>query len=51
MHRNLVNRLIWVGFSIAVVLATAPAWRFYAFGFNPTLDQILQTTICGGPVR
>ena len=32
----------WLLFGAAVVLATSPVWRQLAFGFSPTLDQLLQ---------
>jgi hypothetical protein len=41
--------VIWACFSGAVVLTIAPV--ILCFGFNPTLDQLLQTAICGGPIR
>ncbi len=37
-------------FVAAIVLATAPVWRFLLFGFNPTIDMLLQSAICGGPI-
>jgi hypothetical protein len=49
--KRLLNACIWAAFSGAVVLATAPVWRMWVFGFNPTLDQLLQLSICGGPIR
>ena len=36
---------IWAAFGVAVVLATAPVWRLWVVGFNPTLDELLQV-IC-----
>ena len=39
--------LVWAAFAAALVLATAPVWRLWVFGFNPTLDQLLQI-ICTG---
>jgi hypothetical protein len=39
--------LIWMAFGVALVLATAPVWRLWVFGFNPTLDQLLRI-ICTG---
>ncbi len=50
-NRSLTNALIWLLFCAAVVLATAPVWRMWAFGFNPTFDQILQMSICGGRIK
>jgi len=41
--------VIWACFSGAVVLTIAPV--ILCFGFNPTLDQLLETAICGGPIR
>jgi hypothetical protein len=38
-------------FGIATVLATAPVWRLWVFGFDPTLDQLLQMSICGGALK
>jgi hypothetical protein len=48
---SLAHRLIWVMFGIATVLATAPVWRLWVFGFDPTLDQLLQMSICGGALK
>lgn len=28
--------------ALALVVATAPVWRFLVLGFNPTLDDLLQ---------
>lgn len=39
--------LIWTAFAGASVLATAPLWRLWVFGFNPTLDELLRI-ICTG---
>lgn len=46
--QRLRSGLIWLAFAAALVLATAPAWRLHVFGSNPTLDQLLQLSICGG---
>jgi hypothetical protein len=35
------NGLIWATFGMAVLVATMPMWRFWIFGFNPTLDELL----------
>lgn len=35
-------RVVYVLFALALVVATAPAWRFHILGFNPTLDDLLQ---------
>lgn len=42
--------LIWLCFAAALVVATAPVWRLWVSGFNPTLDQVLQLAICGGRI-
>jgi hypothetical protein len=41
------NGLVWAAFGLALILATAPVWRLWVFGFNPTLDEMLQI-ICSG---
>ena len=33
--------LPWVGFGLALALATASAWRIPLLGFHPTLDELL----------
>jgi hypothetical protein len=43
--------LAWVFFAGALLLATAPVWRLQVFGFNPTLDELLQLSICGWPLK
>ncbi len=45
------DALVWAFFASAVVLATAPVWRHAVFGFNPTFDELLQLSICGGRIR
>ena len=50
MNTKVVNTAIWMLFVAGAVIATAPVWRIYTFGFNPTLDEALQLTICGGRV-
>ena len=35
-------RVVYLLFALALVVATAPAWRFVVLGFNPTLDDLLQ---------
>ena len=50
MKSKAVNAGIWMLFVAGTVIATAPVWRIYAFGFNPTLDEALQLSICGGLV-
>jgi hypothetical protein len=49
MTSRVQNGIIWLAFAGALALATAPVWRLWIFGFNPTLDQLLQLAICGGP--
>ena len=36
---------------IGVLLATAPVWRLWVFGFDPIIDRFLQSVIYGGPIR
>lgn len=48
MTKRLRQNLIWCAFAAALLLATAPAWRFLAFGVNPTLDQALAFICAGG---
>jgi hypothetical protein len=35
------STLVWSGFGVLVVLATAPIWRLAVFGFSPALDEFL----------
>jgi hypothetical protein len=46
MNTSLSAGLMWAAFGVALVLATAPVWRPWVFGFNPSLDQLL--IICTG---
>jgi hypothetical protein len=48
MTARLRQGLIWTGFALLVILATAPAWRVIAFGTSPTRDQALQFICTGG---
>jgi hypothetical protein len=50
MKSKAANAVIWMLFVAGAVIATAPVWRVYAFGFNPSLDEALQLSICGGRV-
>ena len=50
MKSKAINAGIWMLFVAGAVTATAPVWRIYAFGLNPTLDEALQLSICGGRV-
>jgi hypothetical protein len=45
--RSLPSGLIWVLFCAAVLIAAAPLWRWWLFGFNPTLDELLRLSVCG----
>jgi hypothetical protein len=38
-------------FALALLLASAPLWRLWFVGLDPTLDRLLQMAICGGPIR
>lgn len=49
--RRTIDGLIWAAFALAALLATAPVWRLWVFGFNPTIDEILQLSICGGRLQ
>ena len=43
--------IAWVFFALALLFETAPVWRLQVFGFNPTLDELLQLSICGGTLK
>jgi hypothetical protein len=43
--------LAWFFFAAALLLATAPVWRLWVFGFSPGIDELLQLSICGGPFK
>lgn len=45
MNRS-VNIAIWAFFFAGLVLATAPVWQRAVYGFNPTLDQLLEVALC-----
>jgi len=45
-----INGLVWGGFTLALVVATAPVWQRAAYGFEPTLDELLRVAICS-PVK
>ena len=45
------NRLAWLALAGALVIATTPVWRLWVFGFNPTLDELLQLSICSGRLK
>jgi hypothetical protein len=51
VNQRMRTALIATTFAAAFVLATAPAWRQWVLGFNPSLDQVLQFAICGGGPR
>jgi hypothetical protein len=42
--------MIWFAFAGTLILATAPMWLLWAFGFTPTVEVLLQLVICGGPL-
>jgi hypothetical protein len=48
---RITNGFVWSAFAVALGLATAPVWRLWFFGFNPTFDELLQLAICGGAPR
>lgn len=45
--RRITDGIIWFAFAAGAVLATAPVWRLWVFGFNPTLDEMLRI-VCKG---
>ena len=45
------SRLAWLALVGALVIATTPVWRLWVFGFNPTVDELLQLSICGGRLK
>ena len=45
---RITNGFVWSAFAVALVLATRRLWFF---GFNPTVDELLQLAICGGALR
>ena len=45
------NRLAWLALAGALVIATTPVWRLWVFGFSPTVDELLQLSICGGRLK
>jgi hypothetical protein len=45
---SLLTALLWFAFAAAFILVTAPVWRLWVLGFNPTFDQALQLAVCGG---
>ncbi len=48
MSGTVRSSLIWASFVAAAALATAPVWRLWVFGFNPTLDELLRI-LCQSP--
>ena len=40
------NGLVWTAFALALVVATAPVWQRAAYGFNPTLNDLLRVAFC-----
>ena len=51
MTKRAIDGMIWAAFALATLLATAPVWRLWVFGFNPTIDELLQLSICGGRLQ
>lgn len=39
----------WVVLGVALIVATAPAWRLLALGVDPTLDELLAILCPGRP--
>ena len=50
LAKDVLHDIVCGLFVAAIVLATAPVWRFLVLGFNPTIDMLLQSAICGGPI-
>lgn len=44
---RLRTALPWLGFGLALLLATEPVWKLPLLGYNPTLDDLL-TIRCFG---
>lgn len=44
--RSVIDALVWSGFAVALVMATAPVWQRAAYGFNPALDDLLRVALC-----
>jgi len=51
MTQSVRDAVMWSAFAAALVLATAPVWRMWLVGFDPTLDQLMQLAICGGKLN
>lgn len=47
MITRLPASAIYTLFALGFLAATAPVWRFWLFGFNPTLDDLLQLRCFG----
>jgi hypothetical protein len=45
-RQSIINGLIWGGFAVALMIATAPVWQRAVYGFNPTLDEVLRVALC-----
>ena len=43
--------LVWFGFAMLLILATAPVWRLVVFGLSPTLDDLLAVICSSAPSR
>lgn len=44
--QSVINGLVWIGFTLALVVATAPVWQRAVYGFNPTLSDLLRVALC-----
>ena len=44
--QSVINGLIWGAFALALIGGTAPVWQRAAYGFNPTLDDLLRVALC-----
>jgi hypothetical protein len=47
MIRAIPSSFIYLLFVAALALATAPVWRLWLFGFNPTLEDVLSLRCMG----
>ena len=47
MIRAIPPAAVYALFAAALVAATFPIWRLWFFGFNPTLDELLQLRCFG----
>ena len=47
MTDRMPTLLVYALFGIGGALATYPIWKFWVFGFNPTLDDLLRLRCFG----